>query len=261
MREMGDKLFEEVLSARVDLLQSVALFANVNKSVLTHMAKDFRERTYRKGENIFYQEDESRQFYIIVEGKVRVYHLSSGGDETTVNIFAAGEVLGEFALVDDLPRTATVQAITDCTLLEMPSAQGIDYLTNVPGLALAMCRQIARKVRWTTMYAETISRLDAPARLLHFLLYYNEQFGVELTSGVRYEVDLGLNQEDLATLIGVRRTWMATLLGKWKKRELIRYERGGKITILDMPRVKAQLNNQPDCQKTRLPQTRVHKVA
>lgn len=248
---------EDKLLERSQFLGGVALFADLNESILAHMSNDFRERAYRKGENIFLQGDESRQFYVVLEGKVRIYHLNTAGEETTVNILTRGDLLGEFSLVDGLLRSATAEAITGCTLLEMSSHKGIAHLANVPGLALAMCRQIAHKVRWTTMYAETISRLDAPARLLHFLLHYNEQFGVELTPGVRYEVDLGLNQEDLATLIGVRRTWMATLLGKWKKRELIRYERGGKITILDMPRVKAQLNNQPDCQKTRLPQTRV----
>lgn len=224
---------------RIAFLKTVALFSDVNESTLAHLSNDFRERSYRKGEIIFHQNDESREFFVVMKGKVRIYHLNEAGEETTVNIFPAKQLLGEFSLVDGLPRSATAETITDCTLLEMSSVRGINHLTNIPGLALEMCRQIADKARWTTKYAETVSRLDAAGRLLHFLLHYNEQFGKEIEPNKQYVVDLGLNQEALGTLIGVDRQWVNKLLRSWKSRNLLEFERG-KITILDLPSVEAE---------------------
>lgn len=222
-----------------DFLQKVDLFSGVDASILENIANDFRQRRYRKGEIIFHQGDETRHFFVIVDGLVRVYHLTPGGEETTVNIFSHGQLLGEIALVDNEPRSATAQAIGNCTVLEMSSTQAIEYLTNVPGLGLAMCREITKKLRWTTMYAEAIARYDTAGRLLHFLLLFNQQFGQELDPGVRYQINLGLNQSDLASLVGAKRGWINTKLGQWRQRNLLEFNKG-QITILDLPRVEAE---------------------
>ncbi len=227
------------MGSPLNFLQSVDLFAEVDKNTLTTIANDFRQRRYRKGEIIFHQGDETRHFFVIVEGLIRVYHLTPGGEETTVNIFSQGQLLGEIALVDNEPRSATAQAIGNCTVLEMSSTQAIEYLTNVPGLGLSMCRQVTKKLRWTTMYAEAIARYDTSGRLLHFLLLFNHQFGEELEPGLRYQIDLGLNQSDLASLVGAKRGWVNTKLGQWRDRGLLEFDRG-QITILDLPSVEAE---------------------
>lgn len=227
------------MDSQVEFLRDINLFAEVDTNVLEEISSNFRQRSYRKGEIIFHQGDDSRQFFVIVEGMIRVYHLTPGGEETTVNIFTKGQLLGEVALVDSEPRSATAQAISTCTVLEMPSSRAIEYLTNVPGLGLSMCRQITQKLRWTTMYAEAIARYDTSGRLLHFLLLFNQQFGQEIEPGVRYQINLGLNQSDLASLVGAKRGWVNSKLRNWRERDLIEFEKG-MITILDLPRVEAE---------------------
>lgn len=228
-----------MMAAPLDFLRTVNLFSEIDTTLLEEIAGKFRQRSYRKGEIIFHQGDESRQFFVILEGMIRVYHLTPGGEETTVNLFAERELLGEFSLVDGGPRTATAQALGKCTVLEMPSAQAIEYLINVPGLGLSMCRQITKKLRWTTMYAEAIARYDTSGRLLHFLLLFNEQFGKEIEPGIRYQIELGLNQSDLASLVGAKRGWVNSKLSNWRERDLLAFEKGN-ITILDLPRVEAE---------------------
>jgi hypothetical protein len=52
-------------------------------------------------------------------------------------------------------------------------------------------------------------------------------------------LELGLNQTDLATLVGARRGWINTILQDWRKRRLIEYE-AGKIILLDLPRIRQE---------------------
>jgi CRP-like cAMP-binding protein len=66
------------------------------------------------------------------------------------------------------------------------------------------------------------------------LIHYKEIMGKEIIRDKTYEIDLGLNQTDLASMVGARREWVNRLLQKWRKEGLLMYSRG-KITILDLP--------------------------
>lgn len=222
------------VAAIIAFLAEVPLFAGQNTEVLTQIAKDLRLRTYRNKEIIFHQGDLNRSLFIVMNGKLRIYHITLEGEETTVNILARRQLLGEFNLIDGQARSATAQAISACTLLEMNPDRMLYYLEHVPGLALAMCRQLTFKVRWTSSYAETIARFDAAERLQHLLLVYNEQFGQEIEAGKSYLLDLGLSQGDLATLVGATRGWVNDILQKWRRRGIVEFCEG-KIKILDLP--------------------------
>jgi len=221
------------LASLLAFLAEVPLFAGQNLTILTQIAQDLRLRTYRNKEIVFHQGDLNRTLYIVMTGKVRVYHLTLDGEETTVNLLARRQLLGEFTLIDGQPRSATAQAISACTLLEINGERCLDYLEHVPGLALAMCRQLTFKVRWTSAYAETLARFDTAGRLQHLLLLYNEQFGQVIEPGKSYLLDLGLSQGDLATLVGTTRGWVNDILQKWRRRGLVEFCEG-KITILDL---------------------------
>ncbi len=74
---------------------------------------------------------------------------------------------------------------------------------------------------------------------MHIILYYNTKIGKEITRNKCYEVDLGLNQGDLASMVGARREWVNHLLSQWREQGLIAFCRG-RITILDLPAVAAE---------------------
>jgi len=224
------------LTRRLTFLKGVPLFADLKEDDLRLLVDDFRPCVYEKEAIIFRQGDTDCRFYLIVEGKVRVFRLSPSGNETSINIFSAKDIIGEFSAIDCLPRSATAKAIERCTLLEMTGEQLMHRMRTLPDLAISVARLLAGKARWTAEYAETIAQYDAAGRLLHILLLYKEQFGEEIEVGKRYVLDLSLNQADLASLVGARREWVNRILQSWHRRGLIEYE-AGKITILDLPNV------------------------
>lgn len=220
-------------------LGTVPLFAALSPADLNSLLPYFQLRQYRREKIIFLQEETSRKLYVIVSGKVRIFKISPAGNETSINIFSARDIIGEFATIDEHPRSATAKAINPCTLLEISSDDFLRFMRQMPDLALGMARTLAAKVRWTAAYAETVAQYDAAGRLLHILLLYNAQMGEEIEPGKRYILDLSLNQTDLASLIGARREWVNRLLRDWRQRGLIKYD-AGKIIILDLPRVEAE---------------------
>lgn len=225
-----------LLAQHIAFLKQTPLCAGLSEPDLVAFSRDLRLREYGKGQIIFQQGDPGHEVYLVVRGHVRVFRLAPSGIETTITILIPGEVLGEFAILDQQPRSAAACAIGPCALLQMGTDQFSNYLRAMPTLAFGLLQVLVAKARWTAAYAETIAQYDAAGRLLHILLLYNERLGEPQEAGKRYVLDLGLKQADLASLVGVRREWINHLLQNWSKRGLIQYA-AGKIIILDLPRV------------------------
>ena len=236
---------DEILLKRTDFLQKVPVFAGLGEEDHKILARDFHSRKYRKKEVIFHQGDDSRVLYVVMKGKVRIFSISPAGNETSIRIFSSYEMIGEFAAIDGEPRSTTAQAVEDCTLLEMDQAVFMRCFREMPELAMGLIRQLVEKLRWTTAYAESIAQYDTAGRLLHIILHYNDVLGKEIEAGKRYELDLSMNQTDLASLVGARREWVNRILRNWKKRDLIDYKHG-KIIILDLPAVEEERDRRID---------------
>jgi CRP-like cAMP-binding protein len=236
-------------SQRINFLKQLGLFAALGEKELAVLSQDFSSRGYGKGQVIFQQGDPGTELFVVKSGRVRIFQVAPSGNETLINIFSTGDILGEFAAIDEQPRSATAQALTACALLKISRENFMRHLSTMPALALGLIRELVAKLRWTTAYAETIAQYDAAGRLLHILLLYNERFGQVQETGKRSVLDLGLNQSDLASLIGVRREWINRLLQEWAKRRLIEHD-GSKIIILDLPLVIAERDSHIEARGT-----------
>ncbi len=224
---------------RIEFLRYVAPFAGLNKADLLALCRDFKPRVFKKDDLVFRQGDVGEEIYIVASGKIRIFRLAPSGNETTIDIFSVGRILGEFSPLDDQERSASAIALEPTTLFSISKQKFLDHLRAMPDLAFGVIRLLIAKARWTTDFAESLAQYDAAGRLLHIFLHYNERFGEEIEKGKRYALDLNLTQSDLASLVGVKRGWMNHLLQEWDKRGLLQY-RAGKIIILDLPRVIAE---------------------
>jgi CRP-like cAMP-binding protein len=224
------------LVRRIARLKEIPLFADLSEKALSTLVEDLRSREYKKDELLFRQGDESREVYIILKGKVRIYKISPSGNETSIDIFAENDLLGEFAALDNEPRSTAAKAISSVSLLIMSQEHFLHHLQMTPGLGINLARLMAGKLRWTAAYAESIAQFDAAGRLLHILLDNNARYGEVVEPGKQYVLDLGLSQSDLASMVGARREWVNRILGEWRRRGLLEFDQGT-ITILDLPRV------------------------
>ncbi len=227
------------LDKRASFLRGVVPFQLLSTGELEQLSASFRSRTYKNRDFIIQQDDNSTDLFVIKSGKVRVLTLNPSGDESCLRVFSSGDIFGEVSACDGSPRSASAQALGQCTILVMTRHHFMTYLETMPKLAMSFIQFLLEKLRWTTLYSHTIAQYDTAGRLLHMLIHYKEIMGKEIVRGRTYEVDLGLNQADLASMVGARREWVNRLLQKWRKAGMLTYSRG-KITILDLPEVEAE---------------------
>ena len=236
----NQRTVSETDSRRLDFLRQSSLFSELSDKELGTVLGDLRPRDYKRDDIIFRQGDESSELFLVFRGKVRIFKVSPSGDETTIVIFGEHDVIGDLAALDNEPRNATAKAIAKVTLLAMSHDRLLYHMHHIPKLAIGMAQLLKQKLRWTSAYAEAVAQFDAAGRLLHILLLYTAQYGHQQDEeGKRFALNLGLNQTDLASIVGARREWVNRILRDWRKRGLIEYK-SGSIIILDIDRVRAE---------------------
>lgn len=120
-------------SGKVDLLRKVPLFDRLNKRQLNEIAKHADAVSMKRGQVLVRQNEVGSEFVFIVEGEVQVKR-----DDKLVNRLSEGDFFGEISLIDGKPRTATVEAETEGTLMVIHAKSFRHLLDTVPGLQKKM---------------------------------------------------------------------------------------------------------------------------
>jgi CRP/FNR family cyclic AMP-dependent transcriptional regulator len=127
---------------RLDQLAGISLFGSCSQRELAKVARAVDEVGVTAGRVLVEQDAAGHECYIIVEGEARV--TRDGNDIATLG---PGDTIGELAMLDGGPRSATVTAVTDLDLLVIGQREFAALLTEVPTLSHKILVILARRVR------------------------------------------------------------------------------------------------------------------
>ena len=223
--------------SRVTMLRNVPLFAGLSDQELEVLADSLGKRTFGKGMIIFHKGNPGQTLYIIESGKVRIFIISESGQEISVNIYGPGDVFGELALLDGLPRSAGAVAVEKAVIYTLHRDDFLRHLEVCPRMARSIMEVLSTRLRNTTIYAESLSFLDVYGRVAAKLLELAERYGVK-KDGI--EIDLRLTQAELATWVAATRESVNKVLRTFRDHGLIEVE-AQRITILDLPGLKRRI--------------------
>ena len=132
--------------ARANLLRRMPLLAELDAHQIQRIAYQLREEAHDQGTVIIRQGEIGDTFYVVEQGRVRVSVEEEEGEETIIDERGPGEYVGEIALLLDVPRTATVTAATETTLLSLHKDDFEELVTRhlyvSPGLEREMSRRM-----------------------------------------------------------------------------------------------------------------------
>ena len=123
-------------------LAEIPLFSALSKRDLGRIAKASNEITVEAGHVLVDQGDAGREAFVIVDGSATVKR-----NGRKVGTLSPGDAIGELALLDHGPRTATVTADTELTALVLSAREFAGIIEDVPGLAQKLLAQLAARVR------------------------------------------------------------------------------------------------------------------
>lgn len=125
-------------------LLSLPIFDNFNVDELTILAKHMSYVTLQRGEHLFLEGDKGTFMGFVVQGLLEVIKKSDNGQNVVIARLTKGNSIGEMALIDKSPRSATVIAKQPTTMVTL-SDKGFDLLTEKsPILGVKVIQKIAR---------------------------------------------------------------------------------------------------------------------
>ncbi|MEJ0098009.1 MAG: Crp/Fnr family transcriptional regulator [Bauldia sp.] len=121
------------------------------------------------GAVLFEQGEESDGLYIVISGIVRIYLTAEDGREATISLLEEGEMIGEIALLDGLPRSAGAAALTDARLVFVPHKPFCELLDTSPKLSRQVMLMLCERLRAANSQVEQAIFHDLRYRLLVLL--------------------------------------------------------------------------------------------
>lgn len=186
--------------------------------------------TLRAGAILFRQGDAGDGCYWVQHGALKVAIASQRGQERIIAILGTGSIVGELAMIDDLPRSATISAIVGCELTFVSRKAFTDFLRRHPELNAFLVTTLVARLRQTDEEAAAATFLTVKARVARALLRIADVLGKEVEDEV-VAIPEKVRQDDLAAMAGVARENVSRTLSEWRERGVVLSSRDGKLTI------------------------------
>ncbi len=206
-------------------LPEQSLLHALDADELARLLREAREHSAKKGKALLEQGDEGDFLLILLEGQVRITVYTSNGREIVLDYAGAGSVLGEIALLDGGPRTASVIAMEPVRYLTLSRGVFERVIADNHHIALRLMRELAQRLRRANQTIENDRAYAAAPRLARFLLRL-------LANNGEGDPVIALSQTELAMFAGISRENINRQLNLWSQAGLVALDQG-KVRVLD----------------------------
>lgn len=211
------------------LIRQIPLFHSLRDPEIEALARIAVPRRIGARETLFYKGDTSSELYAVISGRLKAVSHAEDSRELVFAILDPGEVVGEIALFDQKPRSATVIALEPSSLLVLRGRDLLPLMHANDELMRQVLRVLGERLRRLSTLAEDVTFLSFPARLAKRLLGLARTYGTATPEGVH--IDLKLTQRELGELVGVTRESINKQLKLWTEQQVL-HVHDGHITIL-----------------------------
>lgn len=163
-------------------------------------------RNYPKNKMIYWQEEPAQEFYYLKSGRVKIFLSSETGMEKTLTILHSGNIFGEAAFFDGMPRVSSAKTLEPSSIITVTQASLVDCIRREPQLAMNLLTYLAQTIRMLSAQVDTMTFLQADQRIARLLL--------KLSSGGTVHA----THEDLAALAGVSRVTVSRILNSFAQK-------------------------------------------
>ncbi len=218
-------------SRDVALIRSAPFFDGLPEAAIEKATSHVVVRTHPANQVILLENDWGTSVYFILEGwvKIRTYNLD--GKEVTLNILGKGELFGEMAPLDEVPRSTDVITLVPTVIGNMPAQDFVQLLNNEPQSGIRLAQLMARRLRQVNRRLR-LRESDSVSRVADIILFLADGQGKQGDQGIEIP---NLPHRELSSLSGLARETVTRVLSKLEKKGLIQRDRD----ILCIPDVDA----------------------
>lgn len=177
------------------------------QNIWAPFAQHYDASSYAPSQMIYFQESQADCFYYLKSGRVKTFISSEDGSEKVLTVYQAGNLFGEAAFFDEMPRVSSAVALTHCEIVKINRQMAFDELSRNPELAMALLKYLARTVRLLSDHVDDMAFLRTDQRVARYLLSLSpDEQGL-----------LHCTQEEIAASVSANRVTISRILGGFER--------------------------------------------
>jgi CRP-like cAMP-binding protein len=171
-------------------------------------------------EVLFMAGDPGDGLYRLDDGLLKVSITSASGAERILAILGPGSIVGDLAIIDGLPRSASVTALRECKLRFLSRAAFEKFAASEPAIYKYLANVMAARLRDTDAIVAAGSFLPLKGRVARALLDLSHAFGKDVGGG-RVVIRQKVSQSDLAAMAGIARENVSRIMNDWMRAKVV----------------------------------------
>ncbi|MGK7888597.1 MAG: Crp/Fnr family transcriptional regulator [Leptolyngbyaceae cyanobacterium] len=224
-----DDRFHSHESRDRSLIQSAPFFEGLPQDVVEKATAHVVTRNHPANQQILLENDWGSSVYFIMEGWVKIRTYNVDGKEVTLNILGKGELFGEMAPLDEVPRSSDVITLVPTTISNLPSQDFVQLIQTEARAGIHLAQLMARRLRQVNRRLR-LRESDSTSRVVDILLFLADGQGKPAAQGIEIP---NLPHRELSSLSGLARETVTRVLSKIEKKNLIQRDRET-LCILDV---------------------------
>ncbi|MEM9137670.1 MAG: Crp/Fnr family transcriptional regulator [Cyanobacteria bacterium P01_F01_bin.42] len=199
-------------------LRDLPFFEGIDPGTVEQALSQIVLREHPAGRVILLENDWGGSVYFILSGWVKIRTYNIDGKEVTLNIVGRGELFGEMAPLDEVPRSTDVITLTSALVANMPASDFVRMVKTEPQAGIRLAKLMARRLRQVNRRLR-LRESDSTSRVADILLFLAEGQGEQGEQGI---VIPNLPHRELSSLSGMARETVTRVLGKLEKKSIIK---------------------------------------
>jgi CRP-like cAMP-binding protein len=202
------------------LRPATGLLSDLPDQLLAGLLANARLVNLATGAILFLAGDPGDGCYRVNEGLLKVSIASASGAERILAILGPGSIVGDMAMIDGRPRSASVSALRDCNMSFVSRAAFEAFADKQPEIYKFLVGVLAERVRETDQLVAAGSFLPPKGRVARALLDLAKAFGRDVGGG-RIVIQQKISQSDVAAMAGIARENVSRILNEWMRSKLV----------------------------------------
>lgn len=217
-----------------DILKKVPLFSVLSDSELRDLAAIGSTRRIRRDELIFLQGDPGQHFFIILEGKVKIFLQDARGREVILVVLGREDFFGEMSLFDGKARSASAQAQQETRVYSIGHQDFNRFLERAPKVSLKMLRFLSERLRNADAQIENLALLSVKGRLARLLADWGAKEGKAVDGLTVFR--LPMPKTEIAQMLGTSRETVSRMMSELKDEGVIELD-GNTVRVNGLDRL------------------------
>ncbi|WP_312797859.1 Crp/Fnr family transcriptional regulator [Tianweitania sp.] len=209
------------------LIRHLAIFQSLDDDALRAILAEASPRRLPKGTAMFEHGAEAHEFFLVLDGRLKVVKITPDGEQVLIRFVIPGEVCGMAVAIGKTTYPATALAATESLALAWPSAQWPKLCEKAPALAANAMQAFGQRLQEAHSRIAELSTEEVQRRVAHALLRLAGQAGTKVENGVL--IDFPVTRQDLAEMTGTTLHTVSRIMSVWEASGLIE---GGRQRLL-----------------------------